>query len=254
MTGLREIRLFLFPLILLSMFCSGLCMAQHVGFAAPGSGAEVDHYDVTLPVQADQSRRFTIPTDCQDAVDAQNLGGRQFGGPVEHRLWIKVVNDCRYHALLHQFPVATRDFVSDYDFLNAPLTELPIQEACRTPGDCPPTPSGIAHAANMFATMMSPPPLPQTLEPAGPTACRFRDGLFRGYLSPDPTAASGWRCHTDDAAPGYRVLSVDYADVNGDGFQDAVLRLIPLGTGRGHAPRILPVTRLSADGPFILPP
>lgn len=259
MTGLRTSRRFLFLLALLALPICQSCLASHIEFAAPGSGAEVEHYEATLPVQADQSRTFSIPADCPDALDSQPFGGHHFGSAVQQRLWAKVVNDCRYHALLHQFPDPVKaDFVSNYDFLNAPLMKLPLREACKTPGDCPPTPSGIAHVATMFATMLAPPPIAPpitpTTEPGGPAGCRFHNGLFRGYLSPDPTLSEGWRCHTDASAPGYRVLSVDFADINGDGFQDAVLRLIPLGTGAGHAPIILPVTRFQAEGPFVLPP
>jgi hypothetical protein len=47
---------------------------------------------------------------------------------------------------------------------------------------------------------------------------------------------------------------VDYADINGDGYMDAVLRFLPSGPGSIRRTIFLPVTRFSADGEFQLPP
>ena len=43
------------------------------------------------------------------------------------------------------------------------------------------------------------------------------------------------------------------ADINGDGYLDAMLRLAPLGHGAIRVPLVLPLTRLSADGPLQVP-
>jgi hypothetical protein len=46
---------------------------------------------------------------------------------------------------------------------------------------------------------------------------------------------------------------VDYADVNGDGYMDATLKIIPLGPGARRIPLILPLTRTQPEGPFRIP-
>jgi hypothetical protein len=53
--------------------------------------------------------------------------------------------------------------------------------------------------------------------------------------------------------PGFRILSVDFADVNNDNYQDATLRLIPIGPGNSPAPTILPLTRTSEEEKFSIP-
>lgn len=253
-------------ILILGLLAAGTASATPVEFAAPVSGEKVAEYAVTLPVHS-EFQDYQIPSDCRVVLAAQNTGGRYWGSPVEQRLWAKVISDCRYSTFLNRHPPGSTDFVHGYDFLNAPLNELPLAATCTDPSECGSLPAGIAHAGNMISAMVSmhagslpppppaPLPLPATPE-AGPTfrPCRLVDGLFRGYLSPSPENPGRWRCLEGPGAPGFRVLSVDYGDVNGDGYEDAVLRLIPLGSGLGHAPRILPVTRFQADGPFVPPP
>jgi hypothetical protein len=65
--------------------------------------------------------------------------------------------------------------------------------------------------------------------------------------------ASGIYCEPDPDAPGFRVISVDYADVNGDRVLDVVLRLVPLAPGASRIPQILPLTRKSPEGAFSVP-
>ena len=46
---------------------------------------------------------------------------------------------------------------------------------------------------------------------------------------------------------------VDFADVNGDQYLDAVLRFVPIGPGVARAPLTLPLTRTEPEGPFHVP-
>ncbi|WP_296802697.1 hypothetical protein [Thiolapillus sp.] len=75
--------------------------------------------------------------------------------------------------------------------------------------------------------------------------------MFRGYIY---HTGMGLRCIKDPKAPGYRILSVDFADVNGDKCQDAVLRMMSIGRGARLSLLILPLTRCSEDDKFSLPP
>ena len=46
---------------------------------------------------------------------------------------------------------------------------------------------------------------------------------------------------------------MDFADVNGDGYLDAVLRLSRIGTRQRPELLVLPLTRFAPDQPFSLP-
>ena len=83
-----------------------------------------------------------------------------------------------------------------------------------------------------------------------PADCLLRDGLFYGhlYIGPD-----GMRCASRNSQPSLRLIAVDYADINGDGYLDAVLRFVPIGPGAARSPLILPLTRTSPGGPFKTP-
>jgi hypothetical protein len=75
---------------------------------------------------------------------------------------------------------------------------------------------------------------------SGEDQCRFRDGKYRGKLYLREGKLS---CEYDPKAPGVRIRSVDYADVDGDGFLDAVLFLVKIGSGRGRQPWLLTLSR-----------
>ena len=99
-------------------------------------------------------------------------------------------------------------------------------------------------------------PLLRFADPAGDVSdydaesCRLTHGSFRGYVVAD---AQGLRCRPDSRAPGIRVLSVDYADVNGDGWVDAVLRIVPIGPGANRRPLVLAYTRIGTEAPLTVP-
>ena len=80
--------------------------------------------------------------------------------------------------------------------------------------------------------------------------CRLDNGIFRGWMVAD---TAGTHCIPDANAPGFRVISVDYADVNGDGVLDVVLRLVPLAPGTSRIPLILPLTRTAPDSALEIP-
>ncbi|MGV6826188.1 MAG: hypothetical protein ACWA5Q_04355 [bacterium] len=78
-------------------------------------------------------------------------------------------------------------------------------------------------------------------------ACVLENGLFRGRIM---LGDSGIACEKDKRKPGFRVISVDYADVNVDGFLDVIVRVVPVGTRGGRAPVMYVLTRLESDQPF----
>jgi hypothetical protein len=228
--------------------------AQPVYFAEPYSGRKVVEYRVDLPVARDERRSFQIPGDCPALLDAAAGGAPQWGSRVERNVWWKVENDCRYHQFLHRHEVEPMaDYVSGYDFMNAYLRDLPMGARCSYPGadptdpKCQPLPPGIPGLASFLPFADRGAAAPKLdVEP-----CRLENGIFRGRIVRD---ASGLHCEPDHDAPGFRVISADYADVNGDRVLDVVLRLVPLAPGASRMPIILPLTRTSADAAFTIPP
>lgn len=258
-SGTGLLRSAMFGLLLLS----GSAMAQppsaspwtgEVYFAEPVSGRKVTHYSVELPLDRTQTQSFTIPDDCAAVVQMVETGSMHRGSILDRRIWLKAESDCRYHNFLHRHPLGEmEDHVSGYDFMNARLTDLPIDHRC-APGQAD-APAGNCDpdAIDGFGLLHHFPlaePHDAGRSESTDGECRLVNGLFHGRLYVD---RHGIRCTTGPDAPSLRLIAVDYADVNGDRYLDAVLRFIPIGRGAIRAPLILPVTRKRADGPFQIP-
>lgn len=238
-------------LLLSSITLAGTSDEIKPWFSAPYTGEKVHEYSVSLPISRYEEETFKIPQECRKLNSRLLEGAGHWGNRIQKRLWIKADDDCRYLNYLKKNPrKAEKDFVSGYDFFNARIKDLPLRPGCdlyrllRSPDACPPPMPGMPN----FSMMM------HHEEHMGPEdtgdSCQFRNGVFRGYLHPTP---DGIRCHKDSHAPGYRILSVDFADVNGDGYLDAVLRMTLIGSRGKPELLILPLTRFSENEPFSIP-
>lgn len=242
-----------FALVLMLTFHSTV-FAQVVKpyFSAPYTGEKVQQYEITLPLSRYENATFTIPKDCGKLNSRLLEGSGHWGNRVERRLWIKADDDCRYLNFLQKYSgQVNQDFVSNYDFYNAKISDLPLRPGCdlnlllHNPAACPPSMPGMPNFSMFMENMPMHREQNNELED-----CRFDNGVFRGYIY---HTGMGLRCIKDQKAPGYRILSVDFADVNGDKCQDAVLRMVPIGRGVRPSLLILPLTRCSDDEKFFLP-
>ncbi|MCB1723265.1 MAG: hypothetical protein KDJ39_06175 [Gammaproteobacteria bacterium] len=227
---------------------------QQVFFAEPISGRRVTEYQVDLTTMDDGRHNFSVPADCAAIERLLSDGGADRSRVVDRRLWHKAAEDCWFHGLLNRHTAATiTDYVTSYDFMNARIRDLPIGMGCDSAeGQRLPCEALTDYGHGMIAFF---PFLPILREGAAAThktdgECALRDGLFFGrlYALPD-----GIRCDAGDGNPSLRLIAVDFADINGDGVLDAVLRFVPVGPGAARSPLILPLTRLSRDGPFTVP-
>ena len=187
-------------------------------------------------------------------VDQWLEEGKAYRGRiVDRRLWHKVEGDCHFNDFLYRHPrQAVQDYVSDYDFMNARLSDLPIDRRCAgatsDSGEaaCDPMATDASGFLHHF-------PLAQPLQDGAggeECECELTNGVFHGHLFVDE---QGVRCTTDPDAPSLRLIAVDFADINGDRVLDAVLRFVPLRAGPVRGPLILPLTRLEPDAPFSVP-
>lgn len=214
-------------------------------FAEPLSGRKVAEYEVELALAADRTQRFAVPADCAELTGIIEGGAAYRGSIVSRRLWQKVESDCRYHAFLHRHPRdGLVDHVTSYDFMNARISDLPLDRHCAIAAECQPQRADALGMLRQF-------PLADPAEETAPaeSECALEDGLFHGrlFMTPD-----GIRCRADPGRPSLRLVAVDYADVNGDRVLDAVLRFVPLGAGAMRLPLSLPVTRFGPEEPFVL--
>ena len=223
-------------------------------FAEPLTGRRVTSYEVELATGREQRSSFNVPRDCEALIQAADGGSAYTGSVVDRRLWHKVESDCRYHAFLNRHPLEDmQDYVSDYDFMNANLSDLPIDRGCAhdgsgsRPEDC--NPAAIDPFGLLRTFPITEPPQ-HTTDVHKETNCALEDGLFRGQLYVD---AEGVHCNAGTGAPSLRLVAVDFADVNGDQVLDAVLRFMPIGRGASRVPLTLPVTRFSESDPFSAP-
>jgi hypothetical protein len=223
-------------------------------FAEPRTGRKVLSYTIDLALDRETKRGFEIPGQCAEVLRLFDQGSAYKGRVLDRRFWLKVTNDCRYYQLLRRHPKrAIADHVSDFDFMNARLDILPYSPGCIPIGsedaelECHPTivdPFGTRQQFPLIETLRSEPP-----EGHG-QSCVLRDGVFTGRIHAD---RQGLHCLPDQDAPSLRLVGVDFADINGDGFMDAILRFLPAGPGSIRRMIFLPVTRYSEDGEFQLP-
>ncbi|RKZ99258.1 MAG: hypothetical protein DRQ47_11325, partial [Gammaproteobacteria bacterium] len=82
-------------------------------------------------------------------------------------------------------------------------------------------------------------------------ACLLENGVFRGKIL---FGEDGLFCKKDRYGSGFRVISVDFADTNNDGYMDAIIRLIPIGSRVSRVPILYLLTKKGADKPFIAVP
>jgi hypothetical protein len=229
-------------------------------FAEPGSGRRVSSYSVELAVSRGERQPFEVPRDCGAITRSLADGTASSARVIDRRLWRKAADDCWFYTFLHRHSAgAITDYVSDYDFMNARLSDLPIDQ------DCVMVPPGrLIHESHRavddeHGVLKSFPigPRHPDVSPGPDSAgervnpeCALRDGLFYGQLF---VRQREIRCTTGNGTPSLRLIAVDYADINGDRIMDAVLRFVPVGPGAARSPLILPVTRLGPDEVFSVP-
>jgi hypothetical protein len=233
---------------------SGLATAETLSsahFSEPLSGRKVAQYTIDLPVARDRTMGFAIPQQCADVVRYAQQGQAYRGRAVGRSLWHKAESDCRYHAFLHFHPQQQlADHVSGYDFMNMPLTDLPLSPQCAS-GATDKCGRGITPQDRLWRHLLAESPTDRIGTDELGIACRFVDGKFSGraYLTPQ-----GLRCSRPAPdRPGMRLIAVDFADINGDRIMDAVLRIIPTGPRSTRVVTVLPLTRLAAERPLQFP-
>jgi hypothetical protein len=224
----------------------------HFHFSEPGTGSKVTHYEADISFPQDFTRHVLVPADCPTIINEVSFGHPAPNNTLDRALWFKVINDCRYVQFIHQSEelTAPQDFVSNYDFYNARLADLPFESRCKDLAsleECKkkPASSDKLKISSLF-------PFLEIRQHAGEPVeeCRFVAGAFRGYLF---LTQDGVRCGFDRSANGLRVLSVDYGDFNADGVQDVLLRMMPMGRGISRMPVLLPLTRFDGEQAFSVP-
>ena len=219
-------------------------------FTEPYTGKPVKEYEIELPITRSERQKFSIPADCSKLNNHLVAGAGRWGNLIERRMWLKISDDCSYYVFLNnQGKPAEHDFVSQYDFYNADMADLPLYRGCdpnlffTNPSACPPKMPGLADFDQFVNRNVNE-------HDSSHRTCNFENGVFRGHIVYD---GFGMHCLSSQHMPGFRILSVQFADVNNDNYQDAVLRLIPIGPGNGPAPTLLPLTRTSLEDGFSIP-
>lgn len=220
-------------------------------FAEPLTGRPASEYQVELPIKQKESREFSVPYDCdlvrrhiqQDTADRSRI--------IAHRLWTKTDSDCRYYELLSRHDQSgLNDFISEIDFRALDLRRLPLDTYCdQRPGSlCVSRSQATMDARPLFPDRANVPP--DKKEKYSSTPCHLTDGRYRGRICREGETLL---CVPDRSST-FRLLGVDYGDVDGDGIQDAVLRLNVLSPRTGRRSVRIPLTRLHEDAPLTLTP
>ena len=242
-------------LVLISLFVSPMVWAdhEHFSFAMPFSGQKANQYDIELTFRDNVIKKFHIPKDCSQIISDVNYGMSNPINILDRKLWLKAINDCKYVMLMHQYEAAVpeHDFVSNYDFYNARLADLPFAQKCDAEDNAEYSEQcKKIHESESKLLITSYFPFFEVVKDDGITVteeCKFNNGVFRGRLV---RTSEGIRCQPDRRANGIRLLSVDVGDLNNDGYLDALLRIMPLGRGVSRFPILLPLTRFDENTSF----
>ena len=136
------------------------------------------------------------------------------------------------------------DFVSQYDFTNAALEDLPwgLHKLCvsgREYFDYCKTVRKKNPKWN-YLEFNFPAPEPRHYERVDKATCRLTDGIFIGELVvSDGTVFAASNNYSD----GFKIYKVGFTDVNHDGFMDAVLWLVQQGYGSATVSDVYVLTR-----------
>lgn len=238
---------------LLMLLAVSMAYAEYsqFSFARPFSGDKVNNYEIQLEFKNNEIRHYHIPDDCIEINNQVTYGAANPVNIIDRKVWFKAINDCKYVMMmqLNETRDHQHDFVSDYDFFNARLEDLPFASTCDAT-DPKIFAEQCANAEPGKLTIRSFFPFLEIIpaeEGVEYDHCRFTDGIFRGRLV---RTREGIRCQQDRRANGLRLVSVDHSDFNRDGYRDALLRIIPLGRGISRFPIMLPLTRYDAESPF----
>ncbi len=146
---------------------------------------------------------------------------------------------------------SAHDFVSQYNFTNAALEDLPWElHQLTVAGDeyfnyCDYVQK--QHPNWNYLEFNFPDPEPRRYERVDKTTCRLTDGIFTGELIVSNrmvSAASG------DFNSGFKICDIGFTDVNRDGFMDAVLLLSQEGYGSAKVSGVYVLTRKQAGVKF----
>lgn len=222
-------------------------------FSKPFSGKKVDHYEVSLEFPHNENRKYLVPDDCSKVINDVTFGSPKPVDVIARNLWNKVINDCHYVSIMPPIrEKVVHDFVSDYDYFNARLSDLPFASECEASDDavfqreCLEKTGDKLSISSLFPFLE----ISSKIDGASVEECRFTEGVFRGRLI---RTESGISCQADKRAKGLRLLSVDHGDLNHDGYEDVVLRIMPLGRGVSRLPILLPLTRYDDKTSFSIP-
>ena len=246
----------LFLFLAATILASPSTTAGPAFYVEPTSGRPVTAYTATLAVSGGERREIAIPGECDEVRRLLAEGQADTARVLDRRLWIKIEEDCWFDRFLNRHPGSEiTDFVSGYDFMNARVEDLPVEGGCSlaegdagTPSEASCRTASSSHGLVRNFPIPGTPPTVATSPPGG--SCRLKNGVFYGELF---IGRDGLHCMERDGSPSLRLIAVDFADVNGDRFLDAVLRFVPIGPNALRAPLILPLTRTEADGRFHVP-
>lgn len=239
----------------LILFLPAGVLSDHFGsphLTAPYSGKKCVEYDLELSVSRENKKQFRIPEDCPDLLLHSANNRTWWNSILEKKLWDKAERDCHFVNFLHQHPDTVKnDFVTDFDFLNAPISVFPTSMNCGMVKD-----EAICNQMSVTIPMLMTMLFPDTLKDSNTVVdwgqCHLSKGVFRGRL--DINDDNDITCQIDPTANGIRIIGIDYANLNGDEFLDAVLRIVRVGKKSKRKVILFPLTRFSQDGPFLIPP
>ena len=249
-------RKFALPILAMVLLVSGAQANEPIIYREPGTFRQVAPYELKLKVDSEVIS-YSIPQSCGDLTKKRGDVETVYGSMMEIRDLVATYSICSRYLLMMQANLKPRwDYVSELDYLNMPLSEIPYEFSClgvmNAEGEekCN---AATEHQLYVFTDYFG----NKTKEMSYVENCRLNGGSISisasaldSLTGPPGGNFSCALAGEDEIGYGFQLTSVSFADINRDNYMDAIVSVVEIGPHSGTGSGTFILTRFHSDDWF----